>query len=147
MDLTHFPTWGAEFTPSKEKPQEIYLKIRHILVENQAIADYDLLLGYLNRFWKALPDERLELKRYTELVIKQITQLSTLDSFDKATLVAKCAAILSPKDQIEAESTWNTMKTSFEMKDHAKRDIRQRMDAIAKIEYVKKSNLENIIFF
>ena len=51
-------------------------------------------------------------------------------------MVAKCAAILSPKDQLEAESTWNSMKSSFDMKDHAKREIRQRMDAIAKIEYV-----------
>ena len=46
--LTCFPSWAPQFTPEKENPQEIYLKLRYTLIDNQLNCEVDALTGVVN---------------------------------------------------------------------------------------------------
>ena len=47
QNLTAFPNWAQQFCPDREKPEELYLRIRYILIEGQMTADFDSLIGWV----------------------------------------------------------------------------------------------------
>ena len=43
--LTCFPAWAPQFTPEREKPEDIYLRLRYSLIDNQVNCEADYLTG------------------------------------------------------------------------------------------------------
>ena len=66
--LTCFPAWAPEFTPEREKPEDVYLRIRYALIDNQLHAEADNISGGLTQKISGIEVGQISLNRSNELL-------------------------------------------------------------------------------
>lgn len=87
--------------PDKEKPEEIYVKIRYRMMNNPFEVHAVEALRLLDRFFRALPDEWTVYRRYVTAIIEYIKENKNKSHFDRKMGLHAFSMILKKTHQVD----------------------------------------------
>ena len=115
----------GKFQDSREDPKQVYRQLKVALVDEPEKVDHERILKLLKRYRDALPEtmEMNTARKYLNLRITEIVQMSNKDNYTKQELLRIAATCLSPEDASDADMKMN--RQNRELKEYAESKIQQ----------------------
>ena len=91
-----FFSYVESIMPDKEKPDEIYVKMRFRMMHHPFEVHALEALKLLERFFKALPDDWTVYKRYVTAIMEYVKENRSKSHFDRIFKIKKRAMTIKP---------------------------------------------------
>ena len=108
---------AAKYQADREKPTDVYLRIRHICVEEPETIDHAKMVKKLKQYRESIPDKPAEdvMRKFINSRLDLIEKVKHKETYTKAFLLKLVATILSPEDKEKVKAYLQCQEQSRSM--------------------------------